>query len=101
MNDIRLSVSEAAKIFGLSQQTIRRALKAKQLKYIVVRGRYRISFFSLLQWSQKSTATKNKLARQGIGQFVKDWEINNRLYSPHPKNVERQVDKGSASGTGS
>ena len=92
--DIRLSVSEAAKIFGISQQTIRRAIKDHAVTYIVVRGRYRISFYSLLGWSQRSTATKNKLARQGIGQFVGTWNIQNTLYSPHPDNVKKQLKGG-------
>ena len=89
--DFRLSVSEAATIFGLSQQTIRRALKAKELKYIIVRGRYRLSFSSLLSWSQGATSTRNKLANKGIGQFVDQWKINNKLISPHPKNVQQQL----------
>lgn len=89
--DIRLSVSEAAKIFGISQQTVRRALKGKKLKYIVVHNRYRISFLSLLKWSQQSTSTRNKLANKGLGQFVEKWNINNRLYSPHPKNVKKML----------
>lgn len=89
--DIRLSVSEAAKVFGLSQQTIRRALKENKLKYIIVRGRYRLSFMSLLSWSQGATSTKNKLAKKGIGQFVNQWKINNKLISPHPHNVKNQL----------
>jgi len=91
MEDIRLSVSEAAKIFGISQQTIRRALKANQLKYIIVRNRYRISFLSLLKWSQQSATTRNKLTAKGIGQFVEKWSINNRLYSPHPKTIKKRL----------
>lgn len=91
MKDLRLSVSEAAKIFGLSQQTIRRSLKSSEVKYIVVCGRYKISFVSLLAWSQNKTTTKNKLLRTGIGQFVDNWKINNRLFSPHPENVKRQL----------
>ena len=91
--DIRLSVSESASIFGLSQQTIRRALKSGSLKYIVVRGRYRISFLSLLKWSQSATSTKNKLAKNGIGQFVSQWSISNPLISPHPVNVEKSINR--------
>ena len=91
--DIRLSISEAAKIFGLSQQTIRRAIKAKRLKYVIVLGRYKISFFSLLKWSQSSTSTRNKLKGKGIGQFVSEWKINNRLYSPHPENVKKTLNR--------
>lgn len=91
MNDLRLSVSESAKIFGISQQTVRRALNSGSLKYIVVRGRYRISFNSLLTWSQANAHTKNKLAGKGIGQWVDQWKISNKLISPHPKNVKRQL----------
>jgi excisionase family DNA binding protein len=88
MEDIRLSISEASRIFGISQQTVRRAIKSQQLKYIVVRSRYRLSFLSLLKWSQSGTATKNKLANRGIGQFVEGWKITNKLYSPHPDKVK-------------
>lgn len=88
MKDIRLSVSEAAKMFGLSQQTIRRALKDNKLQYITVRGRYRISFFSLLKWSQQAPTTKNKFYSNGIGQFADHWKIHNKLVSPHPQNLK-------------
>ncbi len=87
--DIRLSISEAAKLFGISQQTVRRAIKAQELNYIVVRNRYRLSFFSLLQWSQKHTTAKNKLRNKGIGQYVQSWDITNKRYAPHPENARR------------
>ena len=64
---IRLSTSEAARLFGVDQKTIRRAIKDQQIKYVVVRGRYKLNFESLLEWSQKRTTVKNKLARQGLG----------------------------------
>ena len=83
--DMRLSVTEAAKLFGIDQITIRRAIKEKQILYIVVRGRYKISFSSLLKWSQQRTSVRNKLANKGIGQYVDKWKINNTLYSPRPK----------------
>jgi len=91
LQDIRLSVSEAAKIFGVSQQTIRRALKSGAIKYIISRGRYQISFLSLLRWSQASTSTKNKLVKRGVGQFVDQWKIQNPLYSPNPSAVTRRL----------
>ena len=84
---IRVSVSEAAKLFGVSTQTIRRALAAGELTYVVVAGRYKINFASLVRWSQKKTILRNKLAKQGIGQYVEKWKISNRLYSPHPKSA--------------
>ncbi len=81
---IRLSVSEAAKFFGIEQKTVRRALKEGTLRYVVVRGRYRIPFESLLEWSQKRPKVKNKLSTQGVGQYVDRWKIKNKLFSPNP-----------------
>ena len=86
---IRLSVSEASKFFGLEQRTIRRALKDGELNYVIVRGRYKILFKSLLSWSQSRTSLKNKLAKKGIGQYVDKWKISNTLYSPNPKMLKR------------
>ena len=84
-NVVRLSISEAARIFGVNAQTIRRAIAAGEIRYVVVANRYKINFESLLKWSQKRTTTKNKLASRGIGQFVNQWKIKNTLYSPNPK----------------
>jgi len=82
---IRLSVSEAARLFGVSQRTVRRAIEKQELTYVVVQGRYKINFESLLKWSQKSTTVRNKRDRQGLGQYVDRWKMKNRLYSPNPK----------------
>ena len=92
-NVIRISVSEASRLFGVDQKTIRRVIKAGAVKYIVVSGRYKINFSSLLEWSQGKTTAKNKLANRGIGQYVDKWKINNKLYSPHPSLVEKKVEK--------
>lgn len=89
--DIRLTISEAAKVFGVSSKTIRRSIKEQEISYILVRGRYKLSFKSLLDWSQKTTSRQNKLANQGIGQFVEQWGVKNKKFSPHPKNVEKMV----------
>lgn len=89
LNIIRVSVSEAARLFGIDQKTIRRAIKNQKLKYIVVHSRYKINFESLLEWSQQKTTVKNKLAKQGIGQFVDNWKIKNKLYSPNPKLLKK------------
>ncbi len=85
---IRLSVSEASRIFGVESKTIRRAIKGQKLRYVVVRGRYRISFASLLEWSQERKRIQRKLDKNGIGQYVERWKIKNVLYSPNP---EREV----------
>ena len=83
---VRLTVSEAAKIFGVSPRTIRRAVSKQEITYIVVQGRYKINFESLLKWSQSSTTVRNKRDKAGIGQFVEKWKIKNTLYSP---NIEK------------
>ena len=84
---IRVSISEAAKLFGVNAQTIRRAIAAQEVVYIIVAGRYKLNFESLVKWSQRHTTLKNKLDNKGIGQFVGNWKIKNPLYSPNPKIV--------------
>lgn len=91
MNVIRVSVSEAARLFGVSTRTIRRALTDNEITYVVVRGRYKINFESLVKWSQRRPHVKNKLEDKGIGQFVEQWKIRNRLYSPNPKMMEQET----------
>ena len=84
---IRVSISEAARLFGVNQATIRRAVAAQEVTYVVVSGRYKLNFESLVKWSQKHTTIRNKLAERGIGQYVNKWKIKNPLYSPNPKSV--------------
>jgi excisionase family DNA binding protein len=87
---IRLSVSEASKLFGVSPRTVRRAVSDGAVTYIVVQGRYKITFESLLKWSQETTTVKNKMNKSGLGQYVDRWKIKNRLYSPNPKSLENE-----------
>lgn len=84
---IRVSVSEAARLFGVNAQTIRRAIQAQEVTYVIVAGRYKLNFESIVKWSQRHTTVKNKLAKKGIGQFVDQWKIKNPLFSPNPKSV--------------
>ena len=90
---IRLAVSEAAKIFGVNERTIRRAIQNHELHYVVVQGRYKINFDSLLKWSQKNAKIRNKTNRDGIGQFVSDWKISNTLYSPNPEIIKKDTEE--------
>lgn len=92
-NPIRVSVSEAAKLFGISTKTVREAIKSQNLKYIVVQGRYKINFESLIEWSQNSPARLIKRDRDGIGKYVNQWRIRNKLYSPSWKLIEGEEDK--------
>ncbi|PIR47683.1 hypothetical protein COV06_02250 [Candidatus Uhrbacteria bacterium CG10_big_fil_rev_8_21_14_0_10_50_16] len=88
---VRVSVSEAARLFGVSQRTVRRALTDEELTYIVVQGRYKINFESLVKWSQQRPTTRNKLAAKGIGQYVDQWKIRNKLYSPHTPSGDEPI----------
>ena len=88
---IRVSISEAARLFGVNAQTIRRAIKNQEITYIVVAGRYKINFESLVAWSQKKTTVKNKSEKRGIGQYVDKWKINNTLYSPSKKSLKKDT----------
>ncbi len=73
--EIRLSVSEAAKFFGVSQRTIRRAITDNAVDFIVAQNRYKIDLASLLNWASKTVTVKHKLAKDGFGQFVEEWKI--------------------------
>jgi excisionase family DNA binding protein len=84
---IRVSVSEAARLFGVNTQTVRRAIRSQEVTYVVVSGRYKLNFESLVKWSQRHTTVKNKLMKKGIGQYVDKWKIKNPLYSPNPKSL--------------
>jgi excisionase family DNA binding protein len=74
---LRLSISEAAKLFGVNPRTIRRALAAGEIRYIVVRDRYKLHFGSLVSWSQRTTTVRHKRDSQGLGQWVETWKIRN------------------------
>ncbi|MDD5438521.1 MAG: excisionase family DNA-binding protein [Patescibacteria group bacterium] len=82
--NLRLSVSQAAKLFGVSDRTIRRAVSRNLIRYIVVRNRYQLNFESLLNWSQQSAHLSNKLEKHGLGQWVEKWKIHNPKFSPRP-----------------
>ena len=79
---LRVSISEAASLFGVNQKTIRRAIASHELIYIVVRGRYKILFSSLVTWSQKKITVQHKRDAHGIGQWVDTWKIRNTKFSP-------------------
>jgi excisionase family DNA binding protein len=87
---VRVSISEAARLFGVSGQTIRRAIKSGDITYIVVAGRYKLNFESLVKWSQRKTTVRNKMNEHGIGQYVDKWKIRNTLYSPSAAKVHEQ-----------
>ena len=65
------SVSSSAKIGGVDPKTIRRAIKNNpDLKYKIVKDRYKIELGSLLSFLNKNTKLKNKLNKNGLGQYL-------------------------------
>ena len=93
LSPIRVSISEASRLFGIDAKTIRRAIKAQEIRYVVVRGRYKLNFESLIKWSQRKVTIKNKSDKYGIGQYVGQWKISNKLYSPNPPKSENSNTK--------
>jgi excisionase family DNA binding protein len=73
MTPIKLSISEAAALFGVTSKTIRRAIAQADISFDVVAGRYKLHFESLLRWSQERPKIRNKLEKYGIGQYVGSW----------------------------
>lgn len=73
-NLLFLSVSESAKIGGVTTKTIRRAIQAQKIKYKIVNNRYQIDFVSLIQFLHLNTKLKNKLYNNGIGKYIKEWK---------------------------
>ena len=65
------SVSSSAKLGGVDPKTIRRAIKNNpDLKYKIVKDRYKIELGSLLSFLNKNTKLKNKLKKNGLGQYL-------------------------------
>ncbi len=70
-----LSVTEAAKFLGVSTRTIRRAISADAVTYVVVKDRYKITLDSLLSWAADTSTVERKLATVGFGMYVEKWRI--------------------------
>jgi len=68
-NPIWLSVSEAAKISGVNQKTIRRAIQNKQINYKIYKDRYLINLSAIIQYMYSNKKLKNKYIQYGLGQY--------------------------------
>jgi len=90
---IRITISEASRLFGISTKTVREAIRKGEVGYIVSRGRYRLNFDSILRWSQLSTRRRNLLGINGIGRYVDKWKIANKKFSPNPVILTAPTDK--------
>ena len=70
---IWLSVSESAKLGGVTTKTVRRAIQSRKLKYKIVKGRYTVEFTSFVQYLYSKTKLRNKLKFHGLGQYINKW----------------------------
>ncbi|MFA6171930.1 MAG: helix-turn-helix domain-containing protein [Patescibacteria group bacterium] len=73
LHPIWLNVSEAAKVFGVNNKTIRRAISEQVIKYKIVGERYFIDFSSLLIFIHSRTKLANKFNEYGLGQYIESW----------------------------
>jgi len=73
-NPIFVSVSEAAKIGGVQNKTVRRAIKSNLVLYKIIGNRYLINLKSLIIYLHTKTKLKNKLYNFGIGQYIEKWK---------------------------
>lgn len=71
---IWLSVSEAAKIGGVQNKTVRRAIQFNNVKYKIIGNRYLIDLDSLIAYLHTKTKLKNKFNQFGLGQYVEKWK---------------------------
>ena len=92
-NIIRLSPSQAAQLFGVNERSVRRAIAAGELRYIVVQGRYKINFEDVVKWSQRMPSRAKKRDEIGIGQYVEKWRIKNPKFSPSKKLLASEEEK--------
>ncbi len=68
-----LSVSESAKLGGVTAKTIRRALQSQKLTYKILKNRYQIDLRSIIKYLYSKKKLKNKLIQHGIGQYIDKW----------------------------
>ena len=71
--ELLLSIKECETISGISKVSIRKAIKEKEINYLLQNGKYQISFKELLKWCYSSTRRKNVLNNSGIGKYVEEW----------------------------
>lgn len=73
-SEIKLSPSTASLLFGISERSLRRAIKNKEIKVVVIKARYKIDFQDLLAWSEKMPNRQVKRDTLGLGQYVAAWK---------------------------
>jgi len=68
-----LTISEAAKLGGVQNKTVRRAILSKEIKYKIIGNKYLVDFASFIRYLCTTTKLKNKLNQNGIGQYIDIW----------------------------
>ena len=70
---IWLSVSECAKIGGITTKTIRRAIQTHKISYKIVKNRYLVELSIIIKYLNLNKKLKNKLKEKGIEQYIIEW----------------------------
>jgi uncharacterized protein with von Willebrand factor type A (vWA) domain len=73
-NPIWLTMAEAAKLGGIQKRTIKRAIRAKAIKFRIIESRYQVDLRSTLLYFFSKKKLWNKLQESGIGQYVEEWK---------------------------
>lgn len=76
--ELWLTISEAAKVGGVTSKTIRRAIKSDKgdtLHFKISKERYLISFPSFIKYLKQNYKLNNKFSLCGIGKYIKDWKL--------------------------
>ncbi len=73
-NNLLLSIKDCEILSRISKVSIRKAIKEKEINYVLENGKYKISFTELLKWCYSSTRRKNVFNTQGIGKYVNEWK---------------------------
>ncbi len=74
-SELLLSIKDCEVLSSISKVSIRKAIKEKEINYILENGKYKIPFKELLKWCYSSTRRKNVFNNQGIGKYVKEWNV--------------------------
>lgn len=69
-----LSISTAAKLCGVNNKTIRRAVLSHKIIYKIVNNRYFVEFPSLIKFMHSTKKLQNKLNQNGLGQYIAKWQ---------------------------
>jgi len=70
-----LSVSEAAKLGGVQNKTVRRAIQSNAVKFRIISNRYQIDLKSLIIYLHSNKKLNNKLLQNGLGQYVDKYNL--------------------------